>query len=86
MSVHEAITTHVNKQNKRINDFMALDAKREGLIEEAIQLCKDGKEFTTDRINQVTKQINELAVQGIVPSRKLVTPEMVKEYADRKKF
>lgn len=86
MSVHEAITTHVNKQNKRINDFIALDAKREWLIEEAFQLCKGGKEFTTDHINQVTVQINELAVQGIVPSRKLVTREMVQEYVDRKKF
>lgn len=85
MSVHKAITNHVNKQNKRINDFLALDAQRELLIEEALKLYIEGKEFTTDRINEVTKQINQLASAGIVPARKFVTPEMVREYADRKK-
>jgi hypothetical protein len=80
MSVHKDITTHVNKQNKRITDFVALDRKRELYIEEAVELCKQGKEFSTDKINAVTNTINELAKQGIVPSRKSVTAEMVREY------
>lgn len=80
MSVHNDITTHVNKQNKRITDFVALDRKRELYIEEAVELCKQGKEFSTDKINVVTNTINELAKQGIVPSRKNVTAEMVREY------
>ena len=80
MSVHKDITTHVNKQNKRITDFVALDRKRELYIEEAVELCKQGKEFSTDKINAVTNTINELAKQGIVPSRKNVTAEMVREY------
>lgn len=84
MSVHEAITNHVNKQNKRIKDFIALDQQRELFIEEAIQLCKENKHFTTDKINEVTKQINLLAKQGIIPTRKLVTPEMIREYVARK--
>ncbi|MCQ6281153.1 YpbS family protein [Bacillus sp. EB600] len=80
MSVHKDITTHVNKQNKRITDFLTLDRKRELYIEEAVELCKQGKAFSIDKINAVTNTINELAKQGIVPSRKSVTSEMVREY------
>lgn len=83
MSVHKEITQHVNKANKRINDFLALDQKREFYIEEAVSLCKQGKDFSTVKINEVTSEINELAKQGIIPSRKTVTPEMVKEYVSR---
>jgi hypothetical protein len=74
------ITEHVNKANKRIADFLALDQKREFLIEEAVELCKRGKEFSTEKINEITNKMNELARQGIVPPRKNVTVEMVKEY------
>ncbi|MDQ1146358.1 hypothetical protein QE429_003185 [Bacillus sp. SORGH_AS 510] len=83
MSVHKAITEHVNKQNHKINQFLLLDQQRELYIDEALLLCKQGKEFTTDKINEVTNQINILAKQGIIPFRKLVTNEMVKEYALR---
>jgi hypothetical protein len=81
MSVHKEITKHVNNANKRINDFIKLDQQREYYIQEAVELCKQGKEFSTDSINKVTNQMNELAKQGIVPSRKIVTPKMVQEYA-----
>ncbi|MBM7652946.1 YpbS family protein [Neobacillus cucumis] len=83
MSVHKAISEHVNKQNKKINDFLSLDHLRELYIEETVTLCKAGQPFTTEKINHVTNQINELARQGIIPTRKLVTVEMVKEYALR---
>ncbi|MGG3470657.1 YpbS family protein [Neobacillus pocheonensis] len=83
MSVHKAISEHVNKQNKKINDFLLLDNQRELYIEEALELCKQGKEFTTDKINSVTQQINNLAKQGIVPTRKFVTVDMVKEFASK---
>lgn len=85
MSVHKAITEHVNIQNQRINDFMVLDQLREQYIAEALELCKQGKELTTDKINEVTKQINAMARKGIIPTRKLVTVEMVREYALRSK-
>ncbi len=81
MSVHKEITRHVNKQNKRINDFLKLDQQRELFIQEAVELCKQGKAFSTDKINMVTDQINELARQGIIPTRKKVTPQMVQDYA-----
>lgn len=83
MSVHKAITEHVSKQNHKINQFLLLDQQRERYIDEALLLCKQGKEFTTDKINEVTNQINILAKQGIIPFRKLVTNEMVKEYSLR---
>ncbi|MEH7119861.1 YpbS family protein [Neobacillus vireti] len=83
MSVHKAISEHVNKQNKKINDFLSLDQLRELYIEEALTLCKAEKPFTTEKINKVTQKINELARQGIVPTRKLVTDEMVREFAGK---
>lgn len=85
MSVHKAITQHVNKQNKRIKDFLALDQQREFYIDEAVSLCSQGKDFSTDKINSVTIQINEMAKQGIIPTRKLVTPEMIQEYVNKLK-
>jgi len=81
MSVHKAITEHVNKQNKKINDFLSLDQLREMYIDEAVTLCREGKPFTTEKINMVTNQINDLAKQGIIPTRKVVSIEMVREYA-----
>jgi hypothetical protein len=83
MSVHKDITAHVNTANKRITDFLALDRKREFYIEEAVESCKQGKPFSNEKINEVTNQINELAKQGIVPARKNVTIEMVREYVNR---
>ncbi|MCZ0755732.1 YpbS family protein [Anoxybacillus sp. J5B_2022] len=81
--VHHAITAHSNKQHALIHQFLQLDAQRERYIEEAVLLCRSGQPFTVDNINAVTKQINELAKQGIVPQRKYVTPDMVNEYVQR---
>ena len=50
-------------------------------IDEAVTLCREGKPFTTEKINMVTNQINDLAKQGIIPTRKVVSIEMVREYA-----
>jgi hypothetical protein len=83
MSVHKEISEHVNKANLRITEFLALDQKREFYIEEAVNLCKQGKQFSTEKINEVTNKINELSRQGIVPPRKKVTIEMVKEYTGK---
>ena len=84
MSVHKDISLHAEKQNQLFNKFALLEQKREDYIQEAIELCKAGKEFTTVFINEVTLQINELANQRLVPIRKIVTPEMVREYVEKK--
>ena len=85
MSVHKAISAHVNKQNKIITEFLALDQEREAYIEEAVLNCKSGMLFTPDKINEVTSRINKLSKQGIIPTRKIVTSEMIKEYVKKLK-
>ena len=82
MSVHKAITLHAQKQNQDFTKFTRLDQQREEYIQEAIELCKAGKGFTTDKINEVTSQINILANERFIPTRKLVTPEMVRGYVE----
>lgn len=83
MSVHKDLILHAKKQNELYTKFTALDQQREAYIGEVIELCQAGKEFTTDRINEVTKQINFIANERFIPTRKLVTPEMVREYVER---
>lgn len=83
MSVHKQISEHSRKQNQIVSTFLKLEQQRENYIEEAIVLCKQKKHFTTEKINQVTKQINELARKGIAPQRMLVTKEMVEEFVSR---
>ncbi|MFS0823030.1 YpbS family protein [Bacillus sp. 1P02SD] len=83
-NVHEAITKHSNAQHNIVKTFVTLEQKRELFIDEAVALAKQNKEFTVDKINQVTIEMNKLAQKGIVPLRKLVTADMVKEYAFRK--
>jgi hypothetical protein len=81
--VHEAITAHIQKQHAVIKRFVQLEAERERYIDEAVMLCQKGLPFTVEKINEVTKEMNELAKHGVVPQRKYVTAEMVKEYAER---
>ncbi|WP_108671038.1 YpbS family protein [Peribacillus acanthi] len=83
MSVHKAISKHVNGQNEIIRHFAYLDEQRERFIEEATTLCKNGQPFSTDLINAVTKEMNELSMKiENLPSRKLVTQEMIKDYVN----
>lgn len=87
MSVHHEISKHSEKQHYIVSRFAALDKERESYIEKAIQLCKKGEPFSTDDINRVTKEMNELSKKGIVtslPIRKTVTVEMVKEFVNKK--
>jgi len=82
--VHHAISSHSEKQHYIVTRFTELDQKREQFIEKAVELCKKGKPFSTDEINTVTKEMNALGKKGIVtslPVRKLVTADMIKEYA-----
>ncbi|ENQ3108263.1 Protein of unknown function [Bacillus sp. 491mf] len=85
MEVHEAITAHSRKQNEVVKAFLQLDAQREAAIEAAVSLASNGKSFSVDVINMITKQINELAKNGIAQQRKIVTEEMVMEYVGRLK-
>lgn len=83
MEVHKAITAHSRKQNESVKACLELDAQREAAIEAAVSLASKGKEFSVDIINVVTKQINDLAKNGVTLQRKLVTKDMVMEYVGR---
>jgi len=82
-NVHEEITRHSKKQHEIVKKFIELEQMRESFIEQAISLAKENKPFDVSAINNVTKQINEHAKNGIVPTRKYVTEEMVKEYVNK---
>jgi hypothetical protein len=84
MSVHKAISEHSRKQQNAIKRFLELDQKREVYIDEAIRRYKDNEPFTVDQINGVTKEINELATKEIIPTRKYVSIEMLKELVENK--
>ncbi|MEI5906380.1 DUF2533 family protein [Bacillus spongiae] len=83
MSVHKAITKLTKKHNEIASQFATLEQQREVFISEAIHLCQQNKSFTTNKINSITNEMNELAKSGVVPQRKLVSEEMVKEYVGR---
>ncbi|WIG45267.1 YpbS family protein [Bacillus halotolerans] len=81
--VHKAISAHSAKQHEHIKTFMQLEHLREMAIEEAVAKCKNDEPFSTDAINEITEKMNQLAKKGIVPTRCLVSKEMVKEYVSR---
>lgn len=85
MNVHEAISTHSRKQYTHLEIFKQLDEQREQAIEEAISLCKAGSSFSVNSINQITRQINTHALNGISPIRMEVSEEMVREFVSRHK-
>ena len=85
MSVHKEISAHSKKQNEIVVKFLQLENLREKYIDEAIYHCQHNEPFSTEKINEVTKKINELAKSGIAEQRKLVTKDMVREFVNRNK-
>ncbi|MEC1648583.1 YpbS family protein [Bacillus halotolerans] len=81
--VHKAISAHSAKQHEHIKTFMQLEHLREMAIEEAVAKCKNDEPFSTDAINEITEKMNQLAKKGIVPTRRLVSKEIVNEYVSR---
>ncbi|MFC0188754.1 DUF2533 family protein [Fictibacillus aquaticus] len=85
MDVHYQISKHSDKQHKIVNEFLFWDQERERYIAEAVDAVQNGKEFSVEQINEVTERINKLAaLNGITPSRKHVTEEMVLEHAKKR--
>jgi hypothetical protein len=83
MSVHKELALHAEKQNSIYKEFLRLDEIREEYIEEAIELCRQGKPFSTNKINEVTNKINQINLR-FIPTRRLVTVEMIEEYVQSK--
>ncbi|MFC0557989.1 DUF2533 family protein [Halalkalibacter alkalisediminis] len=82
MAVHLQIAEQVKKHREAQKQFLALDASREHAIERALELAKAGKEVQTSEINQITEEMNRIAMQFQFPPRKLVTREMVLNYVN----
>ncbi|AGK54235.1 YpbS family protein [Bacillus sp. 1NLA3E] len=84
MSVHKAISKHVNGQNQILNDFVLLEQQREAYIDEACTLCKQGQPFSTEKINEVTKKMNKLSnkIENL-PERLYVSVPMVQEFVSK---
>jgi len=86
VSVHKALSDHAKKLNAILTHYANLDREREFYIEEALSLFERGLPFTTDNINSITNEMNKLSKKiENLPPRKLVTKEMVEEYANRRK-
>jgi Protein of unknown function (DUF2533) len=81
MSVHKDLINHAANQNKLYQEYLSLDQLRESYIAEAVELCKQGKPFTTVKINEVTNKMNKINLR-IVSLRKNVTAEMVQDYVN----
>lgn len=84
MNVHESITKHIQSKEKAIRQFEHLDRLREEEIDRVIRLCKENKPFSTESINQITREIKELGKRNMLdfPDRKMVDETMVKEYVN----
>jgi hypothetical protein len=85
MSVHTAITAHSKKQHDHIEVFLQLDQLREQAIELVLQKCLNNEPYSLLEINQISRKINEHALKGISPTRKLVSEKMIEDYASRNK-
>jgi hypothetical protein len=84
MSVHKAISQHVNGQNHILREYALLDHQREAYIEEACSLCKEGNPFSTEKINEITEKMNLLSKKiENLPERKYVSVQMVQEYVNK---
>ena len=85
MSVHKGISDQLSQKNREISLFIQLDKEREAAISRAVARCEANEPFTTDRINELSSQINELAKQGSIPTRTYVTSSMVEEFVQKKR-
>jgi hypothetical protein len=83
MSVHTAITAHSKKQHDHIEAFLHLDELREQAIDQAVRQYIQNEPFDVQEINRISREINDHAKRGISPTRKLVTKDMISEYAER---
>lgn len=77
MSVHHEISKKVNHTVEKLEGYRKMDQARELEIEQVILKAKKGESFTVDRINQITIDINQYAAKHHLPSRKLVTEQMI---------
>ncbi|WP_017728428.1 DUF2533 family protein [Halalkalibacterium ligniniphilum] len=83
MSVHLQIAEQVKNHRKAQADFLAFDKQRELAIVETLAQAKQGKSFSVQKINHITKQMNDIAKRFQFPTRKEVTTAMVIDYLNK---
>jgi hypothetical protein len=83
--VHRSLTKHIQTKEKAIRQFNEWDQLREAEIGKVITLCKEGKPFSTDAINEITEKMKQLGRENLLnfPERKRVNVQMVKEYIQK---
>jgi hypothetical protein len=81
MSVHLQIAKQINTHLQGQKNYKELDSQREEAIEEALQKAKNNEEYTTQTINEITEEINGIAKRFAFPLRKVVTKDMISNYA-----
>lgn len=77
MSVHHEISKKVSAVNQIIAEYRHLDYLREKEIEVVLEKARRKEAFSVDRVNQVTIKLNEHATKHHLPTRKIVTQEMI---------
>ncbi|MTH52103.1 DUF2533 family protein [Bacillus mangrovi] len=82
--VHKAISRHSQNQNEDVQRFIMLDNRREQEIEKAVLQCENGAPFSVEEINLITIELNKLAGKVNLSLRKTVSPQMVREFVERK--
>lgn len=80
--VHKAISAHSSKQHEHIKAFMRLENMREMAIEEAVSKCKNDEPLLQMQLMKLPSR-SISSPKGIVPTRRLVSKEMVREYVSR---
>ncbi len=83
MSVHLEISKKVNQTVSLVESYRRLDKVRESEIEKVVKQAMNGEEFTLEAINQVTAEINQLAAKHHLPSRKMVTKQMIIDFINQ---
>lgn len=79
-SVHIEISNQVKATVATIEDYQKMDLERERLIELIITDYKNGKSINLEKLNSWTNTMNQFAIKNHLPTRKLVTIEMVENF------
>jgi hypothetical protein len=80
MSVHQQISQKVREKLDILEAYRRRDAMREAEIERIAHQCSAGEKFSVHRVNAITEQLNKFANEHHLPSRKLITQQMVVEW------
>ncbi len=83
MSVHNQISRKVNEKLTAIEEYKQLDNQREILIIEAIKKYQSSNYVELTKLNELTKEMNQLASKHQFPHRKIVSKEMFLEYVTK---